>query len=80
MRHQPYQLKTAMFCFDEVPDSWTHLLRPPKTARVQEIRTFSTPAPQPTAEPLAPTVLAPRAATTLDEPIWSDRAASAPCP
>ncbi|EGV97802.1 Synaptopodin 2-like protein [Cricetulus griseus] len=80
MRHQPYQLKTAMFCFDEVPSTPGPTSGPPKTARVQEIRRFSTPAPQPTAEPLAPTVLAPRAATTLDEPIWRAELASPPVP
>ncbi|XP_006170108.1 synaptopodin 2-like protein isoform X2 [Tupaia chinensis] len=81
MRHQPYQLKTAMFCFDEVPPTpGPTSAGPPKTARVQEIRRFSTPAPQPTTEPLAPTVLAPRAATTLDEPIWRAELASAPVP
>ncbi|XP_053442070.1 synaptopodin 2-like protein isoform X1 [Nycticebus coucang] len=81
MRHQPYQLKTAMFCFDEVPPTpGPNSSGPPKTARVQEIRRFSTPGPQPTAEPLAPTVLAPRAATMLDEPIWRTELASAPVP
>ncbi|XP_004583535.2 synaptopodin 2-like protein isoform X1 [Ochotona princeps] len=78
MRHQPYQLKTAMFCFDEVPPTPGTTSGQPKTARVQEIRRFSTPAPQPTAEPLAPTVLPPRAATTLDEPIWRAELAAAP--
>ncbi|XP_054987970.1 synaptopodin 2-like protein isoform X2 [Sorex araneus] len=79
MRHQPYQLKTAMFCFDEGPSTPGPTSSvAPKTARVQEIRRFSTPAPQPTAEPLAPTVLAPRAATTLDEPIWRAELASLP--
>uniref|UniRef100_A0A8C9PRV4 Synaptopodin 2 like n=1 Tax=Spermophilus dauricus TaxID=99837 RepID=A0A8C9PRV4_SPEDA len=78
MRHQPYQLKSAMFCFDEVPPTpGPTSSGTPKTVRVQEIRRFSTPAPQPTAEPLAPTVLAPRAATTLDEPIWRAELASA---
>uniref|UniRef100_A0A6I8PFF4 Synaptopodin 2 like n=1 Tax=Ornithorhynchus anatinus TaxID=9258 RepID=A0A6I8PFF4_ORNAN len=78
MRHQPYQLKAAMFCFDEAPLSSPPpgpgeapaSQGPPKTTRACEIRRFSTPAPQPTAEPLVPTVLAPRAATTLDEPVW----------
>ncbi|XP_042546300.1 synaptopodin 2-like protein isoform X1 [Dipodomys spectabilis] len=78
MRHQPYQLKTAMFCFDEVPPTPNPTSGPTKTPRVQEIRRFSTPVPQPTAEPLVPTVLAPRAATTLDEPIWRAELASAP--
>ncbi|NP_001297360.1 synaptopodin 2-like protein isoform 1 [Mus musculus] len=80
MRHQPYQLKTAMFCFDEGSSTPGPTSGPPKTARVQEIRRFSTPAPQPTAEPLAPTVLVPRAATTLDEPIWRAELASTPVP
>ncbi|XP_037660063.1 LOW QUALITY PROTEIN: synaptopodin 2-like protein [Choloepus didactylus] len=81
MQHQPYQLKTAMFCFDEVPQTPGPTASGlPKTARVQEIRRFSTPAPQPTAEPLVPTVLAPRAATTLDEPIWRTELSSAPVP
>ncbi|XP_038600314.1 LOW QUALITY PROTEIN: synaptopodin 2-like protein [Tachyglossus aculeatus] len=72
MRHQPYQLKAAMFCFDEAPlaGPTPGSQGPPKTARACEIRRFSTPAPQPTAEPLVPIVLTPRAATTLDEPIW----------
>ncbi|XP_070289097.1 synaptopodin 2-like protein isoform X1 [Myotis yumanensis] len=79
MRHQPYQLKTAMFCFDEAPQTpGPTSSGPPKTPRIQEIRRFSTPVPQPTAEPLAPTVLAPRAATTLDEPIWRAELASVP--
>ncbi|XP_044518740.1 synaptopodin 2-like protein isoform X1 [Gracilinanus agilis] len=71
MRHQPYQLKSAMFCFDEIPPT-PGPISPgsSKTTRVHEIRRFSTPAPQPTSEPLAPTVLTPRAATSLDEPIW----------
>ncbi|XP_075390477.1 synaptopodin 2-like protein isoform X1 [Tenrec ecaudatus] len=81
MRHQPYQLQTAMFCFDEAPRTpGSTASGPPKTARVQEVRRFSTPAPQPTAEPLAPTVLASRAATSLDEPIWRTELASAPVP
>lgn len=79
MRHQPYQLKTAMFCFDEIPQTpGPTSSESPQIARIQEIRRFSTPAPQPTAEPLAPTVLVPRAATTLDEPTWRTELASAP--
>ncbi|XP_043837013.1 synaptopodin 2-like protein isoform X2 [Dromiciops gliroides] len=71
MRHQPYQLKAAMFCFDEIPPTPSSIPSgSSKTTRVHEIRRFSTPAPQPTSEPLAPTVLTPRASTSLDEPIW----------
>uniref|UniRef100_A0A8D0HCX1 Synaptopodin 2-like protein n=1 Tax=Sphenodon punctatus TaxID=8508 RepID=A0A8D0HCX1_SPHPU len=64
MRHQPYQLKSAMFCFGESPSPQ------PPTARTYEIRRFSTPSPIPTSSSIAPTVLAPRSATTLDEPVW----------
>uniref|UniRef100_A0ACB8ET09 Uncharacterized protein n=2 Tax=Sphaerodactylus townsendi TaxID=933632 RepID=A0ACB8ET09_9SAUR len=87
LRHQPYQLKSAMFCFGETPASAAQASTvqpaqqsglsfsaakqaPVKTARTYEIRRFSTPAPVPTSGSLAPTVLPPRSATTLDEPIW----------
>ncbi|KFR16197.1 Synaptopodin 2-like [Opisthocomus hoazin] len=92
MRHQPYQLKSAMFCFGDPPSpsiqeppaqpapqassSFTKQV-PVKTAKTQEIRRFSTPAPM--SSSLAPTVLAPRSATTLDEPVWrTEMASSAP--
>ena len=94
MRHQPYQLKSAMFCFGDPPSpsiqeppaqpapqassSFTKQV-PVKTAKTQEIRRFSTPAPMPASSSLAPTVLAPRSATTLDEPVWrTEMASSAP--
>ncbi|NXI66943.1 SYP2L protein, partial [Anseranas semipalmata] len=96
MRHQPYQLKSAMFCFGDPPSpstqespgqpaqqassSFTAAQRVPvKTAKTQEIRRFSTPAPVPASSSLAPTVLVPRSATTLDEPVWrTEMASSAP--
>ncbi|NXW93410.1 SYP2L protein, partial [Alopecoenas beccarii] len=96
MRHQPYQLKSAMFCFGDPPgpstqespgqaapqasSSFTAAKQVPvKTAKTQEIRRFSTPAPMPASSSLAPTVLAPRSATTLDEPVWrTEMASSAP--
>ncbi|NXU59674.1 SYP2L protein, partial [Turnix velox] len=96
MRHQPYQLKSAMFCFGDPPSSSTQdspgqttpqagssfttaKQVPVKTAKTQEIRRFSTPAPMPASSSLAPTVLAPRSATTLDEPVWrTEMASSAP--
>lgn len=96
MRHQPYQLKSAMFCFGDpsspsiqespgkpapqASSSFTAAKQvPTKTAKTQEIRRFSTPAPMPASSSLAPTVLVPRSATTLDEPVWrTEMACSAP--
>ncbi|NXP25283.1 SYP2L protein, partial [Scytalopus superciliaris] len=96
MRHQPYQLKSAMFCFGDPPSPSTQNSPgqptpqasssfmaakqvPVKTAKTQEIRRFSTPAPMPTSSSLAPTVLMPRSATTLDAPLWrTEMASSAP--
>ncbi|NWH45269.1 SYP2L protein, partial [Fregata magnificens] len=96
MRHQPYQLKSAMFCFGDPPSSSIQEAPgqpalqasssfmaakqvPVKTAKTQEIRRFSTPAPMPASSSLAPTVLVPRSATTLDEPVWrTEMASSAP--
>ncbi|NXT83534.1 SYP2L protein, partial [Zapornia atra] len=96
MRHQPYQLKSAMFCFGDPPSpgiqessgqpapqasSSFSAAKPVsvKTAKTQEIRRFSTPAPMPASSSLAPTVLVPRSATTLDEPVWrTEMAYSAP--
>ncbi|XP_077202184.1 synaptopodin 2-like protein [Paroedura picta] len=97
LRHQPYQLKSAMFCFGETLGSGDPAAMAPsaqqsslpvgpakqipvKTARTYEIRRFSTPAPVPTSGSLAPTVLAPRSATTLDEPIWRAERASTSAP
>lgn len=96
MRHQPYQLKSAMFCFGDPPSPSTQNAPaqpspqantsfitakqvPVKIAKTQEIRRFSTPAPMPASSSLAPTVLMPRSATTLDEPLWrTEMASSAP--
>ncbi|KFV43327.1 Synaptopodin 2-like, partial [Tyto alba] len=83
MRHQPYQLKSAMFCFGDPPSPSVQESPakqvPVKTAKTQEIRRFSTPAPMPASSSLAPTVLVPRSATTLDEPVWrTEMASSAP--
>ncbi|NXQ63694.1 SYP2L protein, partial [Anthoscopus minutus] len=96
MRHQPYQLKSAMFCFGDPPSPSTQNTPgqptpqasssfmaakqvPVKIAKTQEIRRFSTPAPMPASTSLAPTVLVPRSATTLDEPLWrTEMASSAP--
>uniref|UniRef100_A0A8C3VCR3 Synaptopodin 2-like protein n=1 Tax=Catharus ustulatus TaxID=91951 RepID=A0A8C3VCR3_CATUS len=98
MRHQPYQLKSAMFCFGDPPSPSTQTTPgqptpqasssfmaakqvPVKIAKTQEIRCFSTPAPMPASSSLAPTVLMPRSATTLDEPLWrTEMASSGPPP
>ncbi|XP_066475438.1 synaptopodin 2-like protein [Tiliqua scincoides] len=97
LRHQPYQLKSAMFCSGETPSSSVQASAsqtaqqsslsftpakqvPVKTARTYEIRRFSTPAPAPTSGSLAPTVLAPRSATTLDEPMWRTEMTSTSTP
>ncbi|NXS34125.1 SYP2L protein, partial [Pomatostomus ruficeps] len=91
MRHQPYQLKSAMFCFGDPPSTQNTPGQPTpqasssfvgakqvpvKIAKTQEIRRFSTPAPMPASSSLAPTVLMPRSATTLDEPLWRTEMAS----
>ncbi|XP_051897307.1 synaptopodin 2-like protein [Pristis pectinata] len=83
MRRQPYQLNPAMFSFDEsnlrsqgfsgsaptVPLGQQSFIStkqvPVKTTRACEIRRFSTPVPT-----ITPTVIAPRSATTLAEPVW----------
>ncbi|XP_053306333.1 synaptopodin 2-like protein [Spea bombifrons] len=87
MRHQPYQLNSAMFCFgdssnttNQNPSSQetgkSHLLitparqAPVKTARTHDIKRFSTPTPMSSSVNMAPTVLTPRSATTLAEPVW----------
>lgn len=97
LRHQPYQLKSAMFCFGETPNSgaqvpvsqaaqqssisFTPVKQVPiKIGRTYEIRRFSTPAPVPTSSNIIPTVLAPRSATTLDEPVWRPERASTSAP
>uniref|UniRef100_A0A3Q3G4U8 Synaptopodin 2-like a n=1 Tax=Labrus bergylta TaxID=56723 RepID=A0A3Q3G4U8_9LABR len=58
MRRQPYQLNSAMFNYGGSI--------PIKTARVFEVKRFSTPTPM-SAPTLNPKVIAPRSATTLGE-------------
>ncbi|XP_029464829.1 synaptopodin 2-like protein [Rhinatrema bivittatum] len=53
---------------------------PVKTVKSYEIRRFSTPAPMPTSTTMAPTVIAPRSATTLCEPVWRTEITSPPAP
>ncbi|XP_072138678.1 synaptopodin 2-like protein isoform X1 [Mobula birostris] len=91
MRRQPYQLNPAMFSFDEsnvrsqglsggapsIPLSQQSFVStkqvPVKTSRAFEIRRFSTPVPT-----VTPTVIAPRSATTLAEPVWMSAPNSPP--
>eukprot|EP00062_Callorhinchus_milii_P001571 gi/632937285/ref/XP_007897964.1/ PREDICTED: synaptopodin 2-like protein [Callorhinchus milii] len=94
MRHQPYQLNPAMFNFDSAKLGTQSLPRnlpstqpgkqnnmsfistkhvPVKTTRAYEIKRFSTPVPT-----MTPTIIAPRSATTLAEPVWMSAPMSPP--
>ncbi|XP_038638589.1 synaptopodin 2-like protein isoform X2 [Scyliorhinus canicula] len=91
MRHQPYQLNPAMFSFNESNLGTQSLQKstpsrqpgqqsfistkhvPVKTTRACEIQRFSTPLPT-----MTPTVIAPRSATTLAEPVWMSAPPSPP--
>ncbi|OCT70219.1 synaptopodin 2-like protein [Xenopus laevis] len=97
MRHQPYQLKSAMFVFDDSSNSTnqtptkidtqkSNVLASParqvpvKTARAHEIKRFSTPVPMSASVSMTPTVIAPRSATTLAEPVWRTDLTCQPMP
>ncbi|XP_006004986.1 synaptopodin 2-like protein isoform X2 [Latimeria chalumnae] len=51
---------------------------PLKAARVYEVKRFSTPVPMSTPTTLTPTVITPRSATTLAEPVWRTEICSPP--
>lgn len=51
---------------------------PVKASRVYEIKRFSTPTPMSAPTALTPTVIAPRSATTLGEPMWRSDVMSPP--
>ncbi|XP_018421512.1 PREDICTED: synaptopodin 2-like protein [Nanorana parkeri] len=78
MRHQPYQLNPAMFCSAnsssqnaQKPDlSVSPGRQVPVKTRAHEIKRFSTPTPMSSSVNMTPTVLMPRSATTLAEPVW----------
>ncbi|MEE6488478.1 hypothetical protein FKM82_015238 [Ascaphus truei] len=95
MRHQPYQLNSAMFCFGDTSNTampspssqdtpksnisvTTTRQVPVKTARAHEIKRFSTPTPISTSVNMTPTVITPRSATTLAEPVWRTDVTSQP--
>lgn len=87
MSHQPYQLSSSLFSYGgDIPqDSATYQQQqgiasgsqgPMKTARVYEVKRFSTPPPTVTGPALK--VIVPRSATTLGEPLWRSDVTSPP--
>ncbi|XP_037133414.1 synaptopodin 2-like protein [Syngnathus acus] len=79
MNHQPYQLNSSLFTYGGPPDvsaSQQQSGGPQKTARVYEVKRFSTPPPKATSPALK--VIVPRSATTLGEPLWCSDVASPP--
>uniref|UniRef100_A0A8C5HH19 Synaptopodin 2-like b n=1 Tax=Gouania willdenowi TaxID=441366 RepID=A0A8C5HH19_GOUWI len=83
MSHQPYQLNSSLFSYGGgVPqDSSTYQEQkgntsPLKTARVYEVKRFSTPPPSSISH--TPKVIAPRSTTTLGEPLWCSDISSPP--
>ncbi|KAG8435094.1 hypothetical protein GDO86_013159 [Hymenochirus boettgeri] len=96
MRHQPYQLNSAMFLFADSSSSGPASANqnaqkcntlpsptkqvPVKTARAHEIKRFSTPTPMSTSVSMKPTVITPRSATTLAEPVWRTNLTCQPMP
>ncbi|XP_051927487.1 synaptopodin 2-like protein [Hippocampus zosterae] len=77
--HQPYQLNSSLFTYGGPRDSSAGQGQrggPQKTARVYEVKRFSTPPPNATSPALK--VIVPRSATTLGDPLWHSHAASPP--
>lgn len=86
--HQPYQLHSSLFSYGggapaQGPPAYQQqgmACGPQKTARVCEVKRFSTPPPAPSSGPGLLKVIAPRSATTLGEPLWRSDLASPPPP
>ncbi|XP_044033841.1 synaptopodin 2-like protein [Siniperca chuatsi] len=91
MSHQPYQLNSSLFSYGGgVPQDTSTCQQqqqqqqqqrgmpsgPQKTARVYEVKRFSTPPPTATGPALK--VIVPRSATTLGEPLWRSDVTSPP--
>ncbi|XP_056153583.1 synaptopodin 2-like protein [Lampris incognitus] len=77
MGHKPYQLSSSLFSYGGgTPQNTPKYQQPTKTARVCEVKRFSTPPPTATAPTLK--VIAPRSATTLGEPLWRSDVSSPP--
>ncbi|MGH0155354.1 UNVERIFIED_CONTAM: hypothetical protein FKN15_029218 [Acipenser sinensis] len=94
MKRQPYQLNPAMFggvggsqqqVQQQAAPMLGSSLTPPrqipvKATRVYEIKRFSTPTPMSAPTSHTPTVIVPRSATTLGEPLWRSDICSPPPP
>ncbi|XP_042364527.1 synaptopodin 2-like protein [Plectropomus leopardus] len=84
MSHQPYQLNSSLFSYGGGVPQHTSTYQqqggmtsgPQKTARVYEVKRFSTPPPTSTGPALK--VIVPRSATTLGEPLWRSDVTSPP--
>lgn len=84
MSHQPYQLNSSLFSYGGgVPQDTSAYPQqrgvtdgPQKTARVYEVKRFSTPPPTSTGPALK--VIVPRSATTLGEPMFRSDVMSPP--
>ncbi|CAJ1080189.1 synaptopodin 2-like protein [Xyrichtys novacula] len=83
MNHQPYQLSSSLFSYGAGAPQVTSNHQqhgssngPQKTARVYEVKRFSTPPPTTTGPALK--VIVPRSATTLGEPLWRSDVTSPP--
>ncbi|XP_049916046.1 synaptopodin 2-like protein [Epinephelus moara] len=84
MSHQPYQLNSTLFSYGGGVPQHTSTYQqqggmtsgPQKTARVYEVKRFSTPPPISTGPALK--VVVPRSATTLGEPLWCSDVTSPP--
>ncbi|KAM4623594.1 synaptopodin 2-like protein [Polymixia lowei] len=87
MSHQPYQLNSSLFSYGGGTPQNTSTYQQQqqqqgmtggsqKTARVYEVKRFSTPPPVATGPALK--VIVPRAATTLGEPLWRSDVTSPP--
>ncbi|XP_057681152.1 synaptopodin 2-like protein [Corythoichthys intestinalis] len=78
MKHQPYQLNSSLFTYGGSQDSSSGPQQggSQKTARVYEVKRYSTPPPTATSPALK--VIVPRSATTLGEPLWRSDIASPP--
>lgn len=78
MNHQPYQINSSLFIYGGgIPQDTSYQQQgPQKTARVCEVKRFSTPPPTSTGPALK--VIVPRSATTLGEPLWRSEITSPP--
>lgn len=84
MNHKPYQLDSTLFSYGggvpqdtSISHQWQGIpSAPQKTARVYEVKRFSTPPPISTGPALK--VIVPRSATTLGERLWNSDVTSPP--